>query len=72
MASLNNKIVIRTADIRDEPLAVVPNASAVEIYEDGKLTAVLTKVLDNTHWACTTKQDPDWKQALQQLGYLTR
>ncbi len=70
---MSGKIVLRTKDITEPPIAISKKASVVEVYNsDDVLTAVLMKVLDDQHWACTTKADPDWDSALKQLGYITK
>ena len=62
-------LVIR-AGILEKPLLVTDKASSVEVFaDDGSLRVVMHKVLGGDTWAVTSAADPDWNEALAQLGY---
>ena len=67
---MSTKIVVREPGLLKPPLLVTETAHCVEVYDDNELVAVLHKVLSNDTWGITTKVDPDWTEALYQLGYI--
>jgi len=53
------------------PLLDTDQAAVVEFYdEQGNLEALLSRVLEDTYWAFSSRKDPDWQETLVRHGYL--
>ena len=66
-----NTLIVRSTNILKPPLLVTDEAMAVEVYDAShELVAVMHRVLEGNYWAMTTRNDPDWNEALLQLGYI--
>ena len=65
------RIVVRGADVREEPLLDTTEAVAVEIRDPdtGELVAIMHRMGNSDFWGVTTNQDSDWENAKSQLGY---
>lgn len=64
-------LVVVRADLLTKPLLVTDKAKAIEVFgDDGMLRAVVHQVMGGDTWAVTSAADPDWNEALAQLGYV--
>ena len=69
MADLNKRIKVLGSPF-EKPLLETTKANIIEFYdEEGKLEAILSRVLADNFWALSTVKDPDWIDNLLRLGY---